>query len=209
VIPFHTLLIFGAASALLALTPGPNWLYLLSRTMCQGTRAGFVSLAGTMSGVTVHMLAAAFGLSLVLLAVPFAFDAIRLAGAAYLLWMAWSTIRDGGGFEPRPMEPAPDATLFRQALLTGMLNPKVAIFYLSLLPQFIDPARGSVLAQSLILGTVQLLVALPIDGALVLLAGAISRWFADRPLWLRVQRWVLGGAFGALAAWLALETRRT
>ena len=208
-IPLDTMLIFTAASVLLALTPGPNWLYLLSRTMCQGTRAGFVSLAGTMSGVTIHMLAAAFGLSVVLLAVPFMFDAIKLAGAAYLLWMAWSTIRDGGGFEPRPMEPAPDPILFRQALLTGILNPKVAIFYLSLLPQFIDPARGSVLAQSLILGSVQLLVALPIDAAWVLLAGGISRWFAHRPLFLRMQRWILGGAFGVLAAWLALDTRRT
>lgn len=208
-VPLDTLLIFAAASVLLALTPGPNWLYLLSRTMCQGTRAGFVSLVGTMSGVTVHMLAAAFGLSVVLLAVPFMFDAIKLAGAAYLLWMAWSTIRDGGGFEPRPMEPAPDSVLFRQALLTGILNPKVAIFYLSLLPQFIDPARGSVLAQSLILGSVQLLVALPIDASWVLLAGTISRWFADRPKWLKIQRWVLGGAFGTLAAWLAFDTRRT
>jgi threonine/homoserine/homoserine lactone efflux protein len=209
VIPLDTLLIFGAASVLLALTPGPNVLYLLSRTMCQGTRAGFVSLAGTMSGVTVHMLAAAFGLSVLLIAVPFAFDTVKLAGAAYLLWMAWSTIRGGGGFEPRQMEPAPDATLFRQALLTGILNPKVAIFYLSLLPQFIDPARGSVLAQSLILGSVQLLVALLIDGAWVLLAGGVARWFADRPLWLKMQRWVLGGAFGVLAGWLAFDTRRT
>ena len=208
-IPLDTLLIFAAASVLLALTPGPNLLYLLSRTMCQGNRAGFVSLGGTMSGSAVHMLAAAFGLSVLLLAVPLAFETIKLAGAAYLLWMAWSTIRDGGGFEPKPMDSAPDTTLFRQALLTGVLNPKVAIFYLSLLPQFIDPARGSVLAQSLILGTVQLLVALPIDSAWIMLAGGISLWFAERPLWLRMQRWALGGAFGALAAWLALDTRRT
>ena len=208
-ISFDTLLIFAAASVLLALTPGPNLLYLLSRTMCQGTRAGFVSLAGTMSGVAVHMFAAAFGLSVVLLAVPFAFGAIKLAGAAYLLWLAWSTIRDGGGFEPKPMTPAPDAILYCQALLTGILNPKVAIFYLSLLPQFIDPERGSVLAQSLILGTMQLLIALPIDGSLVLLASTISRWFAGRPLWLAIQRWVLGGAFGLLAIWLALAARRT
>jgi threonine/homoserine/homoserine lactone efflux protein len=209
VIPLDTLLIFAAASVVLALTPGPNWLYLLSRTLCQGTRAGFVSLGGTMSGVSLHMLAAAFGLSVLLIAVPLAFDAIRLAGAAYLLWMAWSTIRDGGGFAPRPMAPAPDAILFRQALLTGILNPKVALFYLSLLPQFIDPSRGSVLAQGLILGAVQLLVALLIDGALILLAGGIARGFASRPLWLTMQRWVLGGSFGALAVWLALDTRRT
>jgi threonine/homoserine/homoserine lactone efflux protein len=209
VIPLDTLLLFAAASVVLALTPGPNVFYLLSRTLCQGTRAGFVSLAGTMSGVGLHMLAAAFGLSVVLIAVPFAFEAIKLAGAAYLLWMAWSTIREGGGFSPKPMAPAPDAVLFRQALLTGILNPKVALFYLSLLPQFIDPARGSVLAQGLLLGTVQLLVALPIDGAWVLLAGGISRWFADRPPWLTIQRWALGGAFGVLAAWLAFDSRRT
>ena len=208
IIPLNTLLVFAVASILLALTPGPNWLYLLSRTMCQGMRAGFVSMIGTMSGLVVHMLLAAFGLSVVLLAVPFAFDAIKLAGAAYLLWMAWTTIRNGGGFEPRPLEPAPDPVLFRQALLTGILNPKVAIFYLSLLPQFIDPARGSVLAQSLILGAVQLLIALPIDASWVLLAGTISRWFATRPTWVKIQRWALGGAFGMLAAWLALDTRK-
>ena len=209
IVPANTLLVFAVASILLALTPGPNWLYLLSRTMCQGTRAGFVSMVGTMSGLVIHMLLAAFGLSVVLLAVPFAFDAIKLAGAAYLLWMAWTTIRSGGGFEPRALEPAPDSVLFRQALLTGILNPKVAIFYLSLLPQFIDPARGSVLAQSLILGAVQLLIALPIDASWVLLAGTISRWFATRPTWVKIQRWALGGAFGVLAAWLALDTRKT
>jgi threonine/homoserine/homoserine lactone efflux protein len=208
-IPLDTLLLFSVASLLLALTPGPNLLYLLSRTLCQGKRAGFVSLAGTTSGLLVHMLAAAFGLSVILLAVPFAFDAIKLAGAGYLLWMAWSTVRDGGGFEPRLMEPARDATLYRQALLTGILNPKVAIFYMSLLPQFIDPARGSVLAQSLILGSIQLLIALPVDGGWVLLAGTITRWFAHRPLWLRTQRWVLGSAFGVLAVWLALDTRKS
>ena len=207
-IPLDTLLIFAVASILLALTPGPNWLYLLSRTMCQGRRAGFVSLAGTTTGLLFHMLAASFGLTVVLMAVPYAFDAIRIAGAAYLLWMAWTTIRDGGGFEPRPLDPAPDRVLFRQALLTGILNPKVAIFYLSLFPQFIDPARGSVLAQSLILGFVQLLLAVPIDAAWVMLSATIAKWFANRPTWMRSQRWALGGAFGVLAAWLALGTKR-
>ena len=208
-IPLDTLIVFAVASILLALTPGPNWLYLLSRTMCQGTRAGFVSLAGTSTGLVCHMLAASFGLTVVLMAVPYAFDAIRLAGAGYLLWMAWTTIRDGGGFEPKPLEPAPDSVLYRQALFTGILNPKVAIFYLSLFPQFIDPARGSVLAQSLILGVVQLLLAIPIDAAWVLLSATVARWFSKRPTWMRTQRWALGGAFGVLAAWLALGTRKT
>ena len=208
-IPLDTLLIFAIASIQLALTPGPNWLYLLSRTMCQGTRAGFVSLAGTATGLLTHTLAASFGLTVLLMAVPFAFDAIKLIGAAYLLWMAWTTIRDGGGFEPRPLDPAPDRVLYRQALFTGIFNPKVAIFYLSLFPQFIDPARGSVLAQSLILGTVQLLLSIPIDAAWVLLSATIARWFAQRPTWMRTQRWVLGGAFGVLATWLALGTKKS
>ena len=206
-IPLDTLLIFAAASVLLALTPGPNWLYLLSRTMCQGTRAGFVSLAGTMSGLVVHMLAAAFGLSVVLLAVPFAFDAIKLAGAGYLLWMAWSTLRDGGGFEPKPMEPAPDATLFRQALLTGILNPKVAIFYLSLLPQFIDPARGHGAAQTALLGSLFAVQTVLVFGALGYYAGTVGGWLRGRPA---VGRWLdraTGVLFIGLGIRLALAER--
>jgi threonine/homoserine/homoserine lactone efflux protein len=208
-IDLHTLLLFALAAALLALTPGPNWVYLLSRTLCQGRRAGLVSWGGTTIGFTSHMFAAAFGLSALLLAVPYAYDALRLAGAAYLLWLAWTTLRGAARatFTPVALPAVPDGVLFRQGLLSSVLNPKVALFYLALLPQFIDPARGSVLAQSILLGLVQIVVTAAFDLALILVAAAIARRVTARPGWLRLQRIALGSAFGALAAWLAFDRK--
>jgi threonine/homoserine/homoserine lactone efflux protein len=205
----HSLALFAVASLVLALTPGPNWLYLLSRTLFQGRRAGLVSWGGTTLGLSAHMLAAAFGLTAILLAVPYAYDAIRLAGAGYLLWMAWATVRGarGAAFAPVALPHAPDRTLFRQGMLSSVLNPKVALFYLALLPQFIDPAQGSVLAQSLVLGVVQIAIAAVVDGALVLIAAELGKRFVRRPEWMRLQRIALGSVFGGLAVWLALSRR--
>jgi threonine/homoserine/homoserine lactone efflux protein len=201
--------LFAFAVLLLALTPGPVWIYLISRTLTQGRRAGYFSLIGVMAGVLVHLLAAALGLSALLLAVPAAFDAIKLAGAAYLLWLAWNTLRGGGfSFAPQPLDPVPPRVLFRQSLTASVINPKVAVFYLSLFPQFVDPAGGMVLLQSLALGVVHVTVSTLVDGALVTVAGGLSTWLAARPGWLRMQRWVLGAAFGVLAVWLALTPRQ-
>jgi len=201
----QTLLVLAVASALLALTPGPNMLYLLSRTLFQGRRAGLVSWSGTSAGLAFHMITAALGLSAVLMAVPVAYDAIRLAGAAYLLWLAWTTIRGPGsnGFAPAALPAVPDRVLFRQGVTSSVLNPKVALFYLALFPQFIDPARP-VLAQSVALGLVNIAVTAAIDVGVVLLAAALARRIAARPAWVRAQRVALGSVFGALAAWLAL-----
>jgi threonine/homoserine/homoserine lactone efflux protein len=202
--------LFVLAAALLALTPGPNWLYLTSRTLCQGRRAGLVSLAGTTSGVGLHMVAAAFGLTALLAAVPMAFEVIRFCGAIYLLWLAIATLRGAGlTFEPRVLPAAADAVLFRDGIVSGILNPKVALFYLALFPQFLDPAGGAVLAQSLLLGVIQIAVAILIDGGLVMMVGILAVRLARHPGWMATQRWVLGGAFGLLAAWLLLDTRRT
>ncbi|HJW50981.1 MAG TPA: LysE family translocator [Burkholderiaceae bacterium] len=201
--------LFAFAVLLLALTPGPVWIYLISRTLTQGRRAGYFSLIGVTAGVLVHLLAAAIGLSALLLAVPAAFDAIKLAGAGYLLWLAWNTLRGAGfSFTPQPLDPVPDRVLLSQSLTASVINPKVAVFYLSLFPQFVDPASGSVLLQSLALGIVHITVSTLVDGSLVTVAGALSSWLAQRPSWLRVQRWLLGTAFGALAVWLALTPRQ-
>ena len=202
--------LFALAVLLLALTPGPVWIYLISRTLTQGRRAGYFSLIGVMAGVVVHLLAAALGLSALLLALPAAFNAIKLAGAAYLLWLAWSTLRGSGfSFTPQPLDHVPDGVLFRQSLTASVVNPKVAVFYLSLFPQFVDPASGPVLLQSLALGVVHITVSTSIDGGLVTVAGALSAWIARRPGWLRMQRWFLGGAFGVLAVWLAATPRHS
>ena len=203
-------LLFVVASVLLVLTPGPNLLYLVSRTLCQGRVAGLVSMAGTTTGFFVHILAASLGLSAVFLAVPVAYDALRWAGAAYLVYLAWDSVRSRGGglFAPRTLPAAAPAKLFRMGLLTSILNPKVALFYLALFPQFIDPTRGSVLGQSLMLGITQIVIALIGDTMFVLAAALIARWLATRPLWAAAQRWVLAGVFVAIAAKLALDERR-
>lgn len=204
------LTLFAFAVLLLVLTPGPVWVYLLSRTLTQGRRAGYFSLLGVAAGVVVHVTLAAFGITVVLLAIPFAFDAIKLAGAAYLLWLAINTLRGGGmSFNPLPLPKVPDRVLFRQAMTAALLNPKVAVFYLSLFPQFVEPSAGPVFAQSLLLGIIHLLVSTIFDGLLVTVAGALAAWFASRPLWLRLQRWLLGTAFGALAVWLAATPRHS
>jgi threonine/homoserine/homoserine lactone efflux protein len=203
------LALFALASLLLAATPGPVWLYLISRTLAQGRRAGYFSMFGVAAGLAMHAAFAALGLTVVLLAVPFAFDAIKLAGAAYLLWLAVSTLRGGGfSFTPQPLAPVADRVLLRQAFVAAVVNPKVAVFYLSLFPQFVQPAAGPVLAQSLLLGTIQVAIAAAVDLTLVTVAGLLAGWFARRPAWLRVQRWFLGGAFGALAVWLAATPRQ-
>jgi len=203
-------LLFVVASILLVLTPGPNLLYLVSRTLCQGRIAGLVSLAGTTTGFVVHILAASLGLSAVFLAVPVAYDVLRWAGAAYLVYLAWDSIRAGGVglFAPRTLPAAAPAKLFRMGILTSILNPKVALFYLALFPQFIDPTRGSVLGQSLVLGATQIVIAVIGDTMFVLAAAVIARWLATRPLWAAAQRWVLAGVFVAIAAKLALDERR-
>jgi threonine/homoserine/homoserine lactone efflux protein len=123
--------------------------------------------------------------------------------------MAWTTVRGARGtaVSPVALPPASDRTLFRQGLLSSVLNPKVALFYLALLPQFIDPAQGSVLAQSLVLGVVQIAIAALVDGALVLIAAEVGKRFVRRPEWMRVQRIALGSVFGGLAVWLALSRR--
>jgi threonine/homoserine/homoserine lactone efflux protein len=210
-IPPDSLALYVVACVLLVLTPGPNLMYLISRTLCQGRTAGIVSLAGTTSGLLFYAIAAAFGLTAVFVAVPVLFDIVRWAGAAYLLWLAWDAIRPRGGgglFARRDLPPVAPAVLYRTGILTSILNPKVALFYLALFPQFVDPARGSVLLQSLILAAVQIVIAAAGDLLFVLAAARVARWLAERPAWITAQRWVLGGVFGAVAVKLAFDTRR-
>ncbi|HQU50498.1 MAG TPA: LysE family translocator [Casimicrobiaceae bacterium] len=208
-IPLETWLLFVAASIALAVTPGPNLVYLVARTVAQGRRAGLVSLAGTTSGFVCHVLAAAFGLSAILAAVPYAYDAVRYAGAAYLAWLAWTTWRDA---KPLPRgaatPPSRPGAMFRAGLATSLLNPKVALFQLALFPQFVDPSRGSVLAQSLVLGATQLVIVAGSDTLCVLAAAQLKRAFSGATRWAVWSKRILAGVFGGLALRLLAESRR-
>ncbi len=202
---------FALTALVLVLTPGPNMIYCVSRSLSQGRRAGLVSLAGVLLGFLAHLLAATLGLTAVLLAVPVAFDALRIAGAAYLLWLAWDAVRPGGRspFQPQQLPPHSTGTLLRMGLLTNLLNPKVAIFYLSFFPQFLHPERGSVLVQALQLGAVQIGVSGAVNAMLVIGAAAVSSFLARSRGWLLAQRYLMGTVLAAMALRIAfLDQRR-
>ncbi|WP_219951741.1 LysE family translocator [Dickeya zeae] len=200
---------FAAIALGLVLTPGPNMIYLLSRTVCQGRRAGLVSLSGVALGFLFYMAAAALGITAIVMAVPLAYDALRIAGALYLLWLAWQALRGGASpFQLRQLKPDSNRRLFVMGLVTNLLNPKAAVLYLSLLPQFIRPEQGHVLGQSLTLGITQILISMTVNASLVMVAGYIATFLAERPLWQRVQRWLMGTVLAALAVRMLVDSRR-
>ncbi|MEV4200569.1 LysE family translocator [Micromonospora globbae] len=194
----------------IVLTPGPNMVYLVSRSVTQGRRAGLVSLLGVAAGFGVYLVAAVAGLATIFVLVPALYTAVKLAGAAYLLWLAWRTLRPGGSspFTPAPLPLERPRRLFTMGLVTNLLNPKIAIVYVSVLPQFVDPQRGHVAAQSLVLGLTQIAVAVTVNALIVLTAGTLAGFFSGRPLWLRAQRWVMGTVLGALAVRIAADRSR-
>ncbi len=209
-IPLPDLLLFSGAALLMVLTPGPNMIYLISRSICQGRAAGVISLFGVIAGFFVHMLAAAIGLSAIFLAVPLAYELLKWLGALYLLWLAWEAVKPGARspFEARALPPDTPRRLFLMGFLTNVLNPKVAVFYLSIFPQFIDTGRGAVFLQSLTLGVTQISVSFIVNLLIALSAAGIAGWFARHPFWLATQRYVMGGVLAALALKLAFEPRR-
>jgi threonine/homoserine/homoserine lactone efflux protein len=205
-----TFFAFGLIALGMVLTPGPNMIYLISRSLSQGPVAGLISLGGVALGFVFYMLCAAFGLTALVFAVPYAYDALRLAGAAYLLWLAWQAVRPGGRspFQVRELPVDSPRKLFAMGLLTNLLNPKIAMLYLALLPQFIDPAQGSVLVQSVALGLTQIAISIAVNSLIAIAAGSIAIFLASRPAWLLIQRWLMGTVLAALALKMAVEARR-
>ncbi|MDB5644418.1 LysE family translocator [Methylobacterium sp.] len=207
---FSNLIAFAAVSLGMVLTPGPNMVYLISRSICQGRVAGLISLSGVALGFVVYMLCAAFGITALLLAVPFAYDTLRLAGAGYLAYLAWSALRPGGRspFAIRDLPRDSAGRLFLMGFLTNLLNPKIAILYLSLLPQFLTPEAGGILGQSLVLGSVQIVVSVSVNALIAVTAGSVAVFLAGRPTWIAVQRWLMGTVLAALAVRMAVDSRR-
>jgi threonine/homoserine/homoserine lactone efflux protein len=205
------LLGFALVSLGMVLTPGPNMIYLISRSITQGHLAGLISLGGVALGFVFYMLCAAFGITALLFAVPYAYDALRLAGAGYLGWLAWQALKPNGRspFQVRELKVDGPRKLFAMGFVTNLLNPKIAMLYLALLPQFIDPALGSVLTQSLALGFIQIVISVSVNAMIAMGAGSIALFLGSRPTWLKVQRWLMGTVLAGLALRMAFETRRS
>jgi len=209
-IPLNELFLFATAALLMVLTPGPNMIYLISRSISQGRRAGVISLFGVIAGFLVHMFSTAVGLTALFLTVPLAYEVLKWAGALYLLWLAWKAVRSGARspFEAKDLPIDSMPKLFLMGFLTNVLNPKIAVFYLAILPQFISSQHGSVFFQSIVLGLTQITVSFTVNLLIVLSASGIASWFLRNLTWLAIQRYFMGFVLTVLAVRLALEQRR-
>ncbi|MGN7439961.1 LysE family translocator [Pseudomonas lactis] len=206
-----SLLAYGLISLGMVLTPGPNMIYLISRSICQGRTAGLISLGGVALGFVVYMVCAVLGITALVMAVPFAYDALRVGGALYLVYLAWQAVKPGGRspFQVRDLPKDSPRKLVTMGLVTNLLNPKVAVMYLSLLPQFIEPnGHGSVLMQSLALGSLQIVISVSVNAVIACMAGSIAVFFVTRPGWQVLQRWLMGSVLMGLAVRMAVEGRR-
>ncbi|UWS32608.1 LysE family translocator [Erwinia pyrifoliae] len=202
------LLPFAGITLGMVLPPGPNMIYLISRSISQGRRAGYISLSGVALGFMFYMLCAALGITALLMAVPMAYDVLRFAGVIYLLWMAWQAICGGkSAFQLRDLPPDSAGKLFSMGLFTNLLNPKAAVIYLTLLPQFIHPAQGHVLGQSLALGFSQIVISMLINGGIIFTARGIASFLASRLGWQKAQRWLMGAVLAGLALKMRVDNR--
>jgi threonine/homoserine/homoserine lactone efflux protein len=201
-----TLISFSLVALVMVITPGPNMIYYMSRSICQGQVAGLISLAGGITGLAIYMLCAAFGIASLVFAIPYAYAGLKIAGAAYLLYLAWVSVRRDGASPFRVNQLPRDRVgkLYGMGLTTVLLNPKVAIFYLSLLPQFIDPRQGGALGQSLALGFTHILLAIIGNGLFVLTAGSVAAFLTQNPVWLVAQRWFMGLVLSGVAIYMVL-----
>lgn len=207
-----TLLLFITAALSLNLTPGPDMLYVMARSIGQGRRAGLVSALGLSIGYIVHTLAAASGLAALLLSAPLAFHAIRVLGAAYLAYLGLRALLGRDAAEETPPAEAPytppEASLgqvFRQGALTSTLNPSIAVFFLAFLPQFVQPAQGTVFAQIVALGLVFNTTATTTHATIALLTGTAGDWLRQRRGSARTLRWFTGIMLIALGARVLLS----
>ena len=209
-IPFSTLLVFVTTSVLFTVAPGPDVVFLVAQGATRGPKAGLFTALGLSAGNLVHTLGAALGLSVVFRTSALAFSAVKFAGAAYLLFLAWKTVRKKpariGGDTPAPPR---GHTLFARGFLMNVLNPKVALFFLAFLPQFASPDAGPVWVQMAILGIVFTVQVVVVFGTIGLCAGSISPWL-QRGRDSRIGRaldWIIGGVYAALALRLVFAQR--
>ncbi|MDQ3412569.1 MAG: LysE family translocator [Chloroflexota bacterium] len=205
-----TLSLFLFAAFALVATPGPSVLYVVARSMDQGRGAGIASAFGIQAGTLVHVVAAVIGISALVASSATAFAVVKYLGAAYLIYMGIRTLtrKIDVAAEMTPRTPQPPRRIFFQGLVVEALNPKTVLFFLAFLPQFVDPARGSVATQTLILGALLAMIGLLSDTMYALIAGTAGALLHRNKLFARTQRYVSGGVYLGLGATTALMGSR-
>lgn len=206
---FSTLMIFAAACVVLTATPGPDMLLIASRSISQGRAAGFLTYAGIALGTYCHALAAALGLSQLFVAIPMAYEVVRWAGCAYLLYLAFKTLRsEGTPFAPTAgLKRFSMQRILSEGLLTNLLNPKMVLFVLALFPQFVAPEAGSLTLQMLVLATVLNAIGFVVNGTVILMSGHIRNRLAGLGRFSKLPDYLLASVFAGLACRLALGAR--
>jgi len=201
--------VFLLAALAVGVSPGPGMLYAVARGIGQGSGAALASVLGLSTGSFVNCLVAALGMSAVLAASPLAYDIVRYLGAAYLCYLAYRILRArNDGIAVGRLRNERLLRIYAQGIVTNIVNPKSALFYLSFVPQFIDPARGSAFAQFVVLGLIFNVSGNIVNLAVAVFFGRIGDWLSRHPRVWQYQRWFTASVLGALALHLALSTRR-
>jgi threonine/homoserine/homoserine lactone efflux protein len=203
--PLDTLLVFFAASMLLALTPGPDNLFVLAQAARQGSLAGLTVTIGLCTGLLVHTTAVACGVAALVKTSALAFSLLKYVGAGYLLYLAYGAFRAGSsGVNGKQVEGLSYSRLYRRGIIMNVTNPKVSLFFLAFLPQFVDPAYGSVTLQIGLLGLLFIVATILVFGAVAILAGQIGGWLRKSDRAQAVLNRLAGFVFVGLALKLAL-----
>jgi len=201
------LLMFFTTSALLALSPGPDNLFVMTQAAQQGRKAGLYVTLGLCTGLLFHTAAVAFGLAALFKASATAFTLLKFAGAAYLIYLAWLSLRAGVAAGVASADHLTSAALYRRGIIMNITNPKVSIFFLAFLPQFTDPAKGPLSAQFMLLGGIFIVATIVVFGAISMLAGIFEEQFRQSTFAQKILNRAAAGIFAGLALKLALARR--
>lgn len=204
----ETIYAFFIASTLLAIAPGPDNIFVLTQSALHGKLSGLAVMTGLCTGLLVHTAAVAFGVAVIFQASAIAFTLLKVAGACYLLYLAWMTIR----MNPQRIHLQDEkkinySTLYRRGIIMNVTNPKVSVFFLAFLPQFADPTRGSVSLQMISLGGIFIIVTVLVFGSVAMIGGTLGEWLNRSAHIQRIMNWVAGTVFIGLALKLVTSER--
>ena len=196
-----TLLAFSAAALILTITPGPDMTLFMSKTLTQGRRAGLIAVFGVTVGLVIHTILAAVGVSALLAASQLAFTLLKIVGAAYLIWLAYRTLRHGSSLaiESAGAKTQPFLQIWLQGLGVNILNPKIVLFFVTFLPQFISASDPNAVGKLLFLGAYFVLLGMPICTLMVLGAGTFADFLKSSPKAMRFFDWAFAGIMGSFA----------
>jgi threonine/homoserine/homoserine lactone efflux protein len=205
--PLYSIFGFLCASMAITISPGPDNIFVISQGITRGRKAAIVTALGMCSGISIHSAAAALGISALFYSSAVAFNMVKFAGVFYLLYLAIKTVGSRSTFTPGPKAGLPASALFRRGFIMNVLNPKVALFFLAFLPQFVTPSSGHLPLQMLLLGALFMIQAVMIFSLIGWFSGTIGKYLLSKPDLSRYFDWLTAGIFASLGVKLALSGR--